>query len=198
MNLTLGIIIVTSVFSLAALYLHPPLLQWGLLRPYKMARENTWHELVTAGFLHAGIGHLFLNMFVLFIFGPVLENTIGVCHLGALYLSGILISAIPSVLWHRDDPQYGTLGASGAVEAVLFGFILLFPTQSLYIMFIPIPIPAWIFGICFLAYSLYASKTEGSRINHEAHIAGAVWGIVYLLLFVPNTVDHLMTIFGVF
>jgi len=198
MNLTLGIIVVTSAFSLAALYLYPPLLQWGLLRPYRMVREKTWYELFTAGFLHAGIGHLFLNMFVLFIFGPVLEQAIGIYHLGTLYLSGIFISAIPSVLWHRDDPQYATLGASGAVEAVLFGFILLFPAQSLYIMFVPIPVPAWIFGICFLAYSIFASKSEGSRINHEAHIAGAVWGVVYLLLFVPNTVDHLLTILGVF
>ncbi|MGF1670203.1 MAG: rhomboid family intramembrane serine protease [Balneolaceae bacterium] len=198
MTLTFIIIGITVAFSLAALYLYPPLLSWGILRPFRMVRQNTWHELVTAGFLHAGLGHLFLNMFVLFIFGPVLENTIGIYHFGALYLSGVLISSLPSVLWHRDDPQYATLGASGAVEAVLFGFILLFPTQSLYIMFVPIPVPAWVFGICFLAYSIFASKSEGSRINHEAHIAGAIWGVVYLLLFVPNTVDYLLTFFGVF
>jgi len=196
MSITIIIISITAVFSVVSLYIYPTLLSWGMLRPFRMVRQKSWHELVTSGFLHANMGHLFLNMFVLFIFGLILERTIGEAHFIALYVSGILISAIPSVFRHRDDPDFATLGASGAVESVLFGFIFLFPTESLYIIFIPIPIPAWLFGISFLAYSLFASKSEGSRINHEAHIAGAVWGIIYLLLFVPNTLDHLFTILG--
>jgi len=87
------------------------------------------------------------------------------------------------------------VGASGAVEGVLFAFIMLFPLDPIYIMFIPIGIPAILFGILFLAYSVYASKKEG-RINHEAHIAGAVWGILYLILFVPNTVERFLTVMG--
>jgi membrane associated rhomboid family serine protease len=196
MSVTAVIILITALFSVTALYIYPPLLSWGILQPYRMVRKKTWHELVTSGLLHANMGHLFLNMFVLFIFGVILERTIGEAHFIALYASGILFSAVPSVFRYKDEPDFATLGASGAVEAVLFGFILLFPTESLYIMFIPIPIPAWLFGIAFLAYSIFASKSQGSRINHEAHIAGALWGVLYLLIFVPNTVDHIFTILG--
>lgn len=198
MSVTVVIILLTALVSVAALYIYPPLFSWGILQPYRMVRKKTWHELVTSGLLHANMGHLFLNMFVLYIFGVILERSIGEAHFIALYVSAILVSAVPSVFRYKDDPDFATLGASGAVEAVLFGFILLFPTESLYIIFIPIPIPAWLFGIAFLAYSIFASNSQGSRINHEAHIAGALWGVIYLLLFVPNTIDHLLTIFGVF
>ncbi|MAO65122.1 MAG: rhomboid family intramembrane serine protease [Balneola sp.] len=195
MLVTLSLIIANVVVSLAALYAVPQLFDKFMLMPHRVVRENTWHELVSSGFVHAGMGHLFLNMFVLFFFGPVLEQSIGPLHLLLLYFSGLIISSLPSVYQHKDNPEFATVGASGAVEAVLFGFILLFPLQPIYIMFIPIGIPSIIFGGLFLAYSVYASK-KGGRINHEAHIAGAVWGFLYLILFVPNTIDHFLTVFG--
>lgn len=179
--------------SLAALYVHPKIFEYGMLKPYRVWREHTWYELISSGFVHAGMGHLFLNMFTLFFFGPVLENSIGAVHFVILYFSGLLVSSLPSLWFHKDDPNYATVGASGAVESVLFAFILLFPMQPIYIMLIPIGIPSFVFGIFFLGYSLYASKGQG-KINHEAHIAGAVWGLLYLLIFVPNTIDHILTI----
>jgi membrane associated rhomboid family serine protease len=150
---------------------------------------------ITSGFVHGSISHLLFNMFTLFFFGPILETYIGEIQFLGLYFTGLIASSLPSLIRHKDDPQYATLGASGAVEAVLFGFILLFPLEPLYLMFIPIPIPSLLFGVAFIGYSIYASKKEG-RINHEAHIAGAAWGIFYMLAFVPNTIDHVLSMLG--
>lgn len=196
MTLTYALIGITSIISLIALYVDRRILNIGMLIPHRVVNEKTWYELLTAGFLHANFGHLAVNMFVLFFFGLVLESNLGGGQFLSLYISGLLVSSIPSMLNHRDDPQYATLGASGGVESVLFGFIFLFPTESIYFILLPIPIPAWIFGLLFLAYSVYESKKGRGNINHEAHIAGAVWGILYLLFFTPNSIDHILTIFG--
>ncbi|MEQ8523825.1 rhomboid family intramembrane serine protease [Gracilimonas sp.] len=195
MSVTLILITANVVVSLVALYALPQVFEKGMMMPYRVMRENTWYELISSGFIHAGIGHLFLNMFVLFFFGMVLERSIGREHFIALYLSALVISSLPSLFQHKDNPEFATVGASGAVESVLFGFILLFPLDPIYIMFIPFGIPAIIFGALFLIYSVFASKREG-RINHEAHIAGAIWGFLYLIIFVPNTIDHFLSVFG--
>jgi len=196
MTATLTIIAITSAVSLAAIYVYPKIKSTGMLMPYRVVRRQTWYELFTAGFLHANFTHLLVNMFVLFFFGIVLEQTLGVAHYVALYLSGLLVSSLPSMMKHGDNPNYATLGASGGVESVLFGFIFLFPTESIYFIFLPIPIPAWIFGLAFLAYSVYESKRGAGNINHQAHIAGAIWGVLYMIIFVPNGLDHILTIMG--
>jgi membrane associated rhomboid family serine protease len=195
MSVTLILITANVVVSLVALYALPQVFEKGMLKPYRVIRENTWYELISSGFIHAGIGHLFLNMFVLYFFGIVLEQTIGREHFIALYLSGLIISSLPSLLQHKDNPEFATVGASGAVESVLFGFILLYPLKPLYILFIPFGIPAIIFGTLFLIYSVFASKREG-KINHEAHIAGAVWGFLYLIIFVPNAFGRFLSALG--
>ena len=196
MIFSISLIVITSVISLAALYADPRILEAGMLKPYRATRENRWYEIITSGFLHGSFAHLLVNMFVLFFFGIVLEQTLGPAQFLALYLSGLIVSAIPSLVRHGDNPNYATLGASGGVQSVLFGFIFLYPTESIIIILIPIPIPAWIFGLAFLAYSIYESKRGAGNINHEAHLAGAVWGILYLLLFVSGSLDHFMGIFG--
>jgi membrane associated rhomboid family serine protease len=195
-NLTFIIILLNVLISMTALYAFPQMISTGFLQPYRTVRKHTWYELITSGFLHANFGHLAFNMITLFFFGTVMESTLGPYHFAALYFSGLIISALPSLIKYKDSPEYATLGASGAVESVLFAFIFLFPMEKIYIFFIPIGIPAFVFGGIFIAYSLYESKKEGGKINHEAHIAGAVWGILYLILFVPNTIDHILTIMG--
>jgi membrane associated rhomboid family serine protease len=82
------------------------------------------------------------------------------------------------------------------VEAVLFSYIFVFPTEKLILVLLPIPIPAWLFGILFLLYSVFQGRRGDKKVNHAAHIAGAFWGILYLLIFVPNSVDHILTVFG--
>lgn len=193
---TFYLVAANVIISLVALFAYPPLVQTGYLKPYRTVRQHTWYELLTSGFLHANLAHLFVNMFTLYFFGTVMEQVLGPAYFLGLYLTGLIVAGIPSVIKFRNDPNYATLGASGAVGSVLFAFIFLFPMESIYLFLIPIPIPAFVFAIGYLIYSMYASKQERGKINHEAHVAGAIWGIVYLLVFVPNTVDHILTIFG--
>lgn len=195
-SLTLWIILLNTIVSLYALYVDGRVLDKGMLRPYRTFRNKTWYELITSGFLHANLTHLLVNMFVLYFFGTVIESVLGPIHFLMLYFSGLLISSIPSLVKHKDNPEYATIGASGAVEAVLFSFIFIYPTEKLILILLPIPIPAWLFGLAFLAYSIFEGKRGKGNVNHGAHIAGAVWGILYLILFVPNSVDRVLTVFG--
>lgn len=190
------LIVVNVGVSLFALYGNQKLIEKGYLKPYRVIRENTWYELLTSGFLHANFTHLFVNMFTLYFFGRVMEQVIGPAFFTGLYISGLIVSGIPSVIKFRENPNYATLGASGAVGSVLFAFIFLFPMENIYLFLIPIPIPAFVFGILYLIYSMYESKKDVGKINHEAHTAGAIWGILYLVIFVPNTIDHFLTVIG--
>lgn len=174
----------------------PRIMEVGLLMPYRTVRENSWYELITSGFLHGGVTHLLFNMITLFFFGPILEQTIGQTHFIILYFTGLIASSVPSLIKHRDNPNYATIGASGAVESVLFAFIVLFPFAPLNPFLLPIPIPAILIGVLFIWYSIWASKKAG-KVNHEAHIAGAAWGLIYMFAFVPNTIDHFLTVIGV-
>jgi membrane associated rhomboid family serine protease len=175
--------------------MYPKVIEVGMMMPYRTIRNKTWYELITSGFVHGSVSHFLFNMITLFFFGPVLEIQIGEIQFLGLYFTGLIASSIPSLIKHKDNPQYATLGASGAVEAVLFGFILLFPFEPIYLMLIPIGIPALLFGLAFIGYSIYASKKEGT-INHEAHIAGAAWGVFYMLAFVPFVFDHVLSMLG--
>lgn len=195
-SITLLLIILNIGISLIALYWNEKVFDLGMLRPYRMFRKQTWYEVITSGFLHAGISHLLVNMFVLYFFGTVMEQVLGPTHFIALYFSALVFSSLPSLIMHKDNPEYATIGASGAVEAVLFSYIFVFPTEKLILILLPIPIPAWIFGLLFLAYSIYEGRRGKGNVNHGAHIAGAAWGILYLIFFVPNSVDHILTIFG--
>ncbi len=194
MSATLIIIGITVAISIAAFNIRK-MMEVGMFMPYRAIRKNTWYELITSGFLHGGFTHLAFNMITLLFFGPVLERSIGELHFLILYFTGLLASSIPSLIRHKDNPSYATIGASGAVEAVLFAFIVIFPFEKIYLFLIPIGIPAIVFGAIFVAYSIWASKKEG-KINHEAHVGGAAWGVIYMFAFVPNTIDHFLTVFG--
>lgn len=195
-SVTFYLIAINTIASLVALYGDPRLIEKGILKPYRVTRENTWYELLSSGFLHANFTHLFVNMFTLYFFGRVMEQVIGPAFFSGLYISGLIVAGIPSVIKFRNNPNYATLGASGAVGAVLFAFIFLFPLENIYLLLIPLPIPAFVFGILYLIYSMYESKKDVGKINHEAHTAGAIWGILYLVIFVPNTIDHFLNVFG--
>lgn len=196
MMITAGIILLNVLISLAALYGSEKLYDKGMLRPYRTIRTNSWYELVSSGFLHGSFTHLLVNMMVLFFFGSVMEEVLGNMQFILLYFSALIVSGIPSLIKHKNNPQYATIGASGAVEAVLFSYIFVFPTEKLILLLLPIPIPAWFFGLAFIGYSIFESKRGEGNINHTAHITGAVWGVLYMILFVPNGVDHILTIFG--
>ena len=194
MSVTLLLITVNIMMSLAAFNM-PRIMETGMFVPYRTLRNKTWYELITSGLLHGSYIHLAFNMITLFFFGPVLERSIGEFHFLILYVTGLLASSVPSLIRHKDNPSYATIGASGAVEAVLFAFIVIFPFEKIYLFLIPIGIPAILFGAIFVAYSIWAARKEG-KINHEAHVGGAAWGLIYMFAFVPNTIDHFLTVFG--
>lgn len=195
-SITFYLILANSVISVMTLFGPPDMVDRGLLKPYRVVRKNTWYELLTSGFLHANFGHLFVNMFTLYFFGRVMEQVLGPEYFIGLYLTGLIASGLPCVYKFRNNPNYATLGASGAVGSVLFAFIFMFPMESIYLFLIPVPIPAAVFGILYLIYSMYESKKDVGKVNHEAHAAGAVWGILYLVFFVPDSIDHFLTVVG--
>lgn len=159
----------------------PGVVERNLLRPYRVLRQRDFIPLVTCGFIHANWSHLIFNALTLYFFGPNLEQTIGTPHFVALYFIGLVLSSAGTVWKHRNDPNYASLGASGAILAVLFAYIVYYPTQMLYLYF-AIPIPAVLFAFGYLAYTIWASKNPHGGINHDAHLDGALTGLLFVAL----------------
>jgi len=139
-------------------------------------------RMLTSGFLHVDLSHLFLNMFTLFFFADVVINWFG----PSKFLNIYLISLLLAMFFHKDEPHYSAVGASGAVVGILYAAILLQPDMDLFLMFIPIPIPAYVVGIGYLLYSIYGMKSRLGNIGHTAHFGGAIGGYLTTLLFMPD------------
>ena len=183
----LTILAVTLVASVTAL-LSPRLLERAVLRPYLIARRSDYWRLLTSGFVHADIAHLLFNLITFYSFAFTLELVIGTARFISLYFCGLLASGIGTCIKHRDEPNYASLGASGAILAVLFASIVYFPRNRLLILPLPIPIPAPLFAVGYLVWSYYSSRMRNAkdRINHDAHIAGALTGIAFVALTDPH------------
>jgi len=161
-----------------------------MLHPYSVARRRNIYTLITSGLIHGDWMHLIFNMITFYSFGFALERTIGSFNFGLLYFISLIASDIPSVIRHKDDMWYHSLGASGAISAVLFSCILFFPFTSLYIFPIPFPIWAIVFGPLYLIYCMYASRQSRDNINHDAHFFGALAGLILTVLLVPGVIPH--------
>ena len=186
MSSALLIFAATIVASLLALYAAPALLERCLFRPYWLVRQRQYDTLVTSGFVHADLPHLLFNMMTFWFFGFALERRIGGALFAVLYFSSLVLSDAGTYLKHRNDPRYASLGASGAITAVLFANIVYNPTQALMIFPVPIPIPAPLFAIGYVAYSWYSARQARGRVNHDAHLGGALYGLVFVLLTDPG------------
>lgn len=185
------------LLSLAGLYITPELIRRCLFRPYEFARGRNRFTAVSSGFMHADLPHLIFNMVSFWFFGLPLERYIGTPKFVLLYALGLLLSLVPTYRKHRNDPNYATLGASGAISAVVFAAIVYFPSMKLMILPIPVPIPAPIYAVGYLAYSWWASKQKVGNINHDAHLAGAVVGLAFVaLLDYPSFTRALQFILG--
>ncbi len=183
---TLIILVITIIVSVIG-FAQPKVIERSLLRPYLVARGSGYAGLLTNGFVHANIGHMVFNLITLYSFGFALERVIGPLSLVVLYFGALLISGFGTVVKHRNEPAYASLGASGAILGVLFASIVYFPRQSLYMLLLPVPIPAWLFAIGYLVFSWYASHNNRGQVNHDAHIFGALTGLAFVLVTDPTT-----------
>jgi membrane associated rhomboid family serine protease len=188
---TLVILGLTCVISFAA-FSNPRLLERLILWPPAITRQHQYDRLLTCGFVHADFAHLLFNMFTFFSFGAYMERlftpTIGPLGYALFYAAGIVISALPSYLRHRDDSNYRSLGASGAVSAVLFAFILIKPWATILIF--AFPVPAIVFALVYLGYTIYMDRRQTDRINHSAHLWGAVYGVVFTIVLDPSVLGR--------
>jgi membrane associated rhomboid family serine protease len=159
-----------------------------MLHPYTVAKGKNLYTYITSGLIHADWMHLLFNMFTYFFFAFQLERMIGHWQFGLLYFLGLVLSSIPSVVKHKDHFWYNSLGASGAISAVLFSYILFEPTTLLLVMFIPMP--AVLFAVLYLYYSWYMAKKANDNIGHDAHFFGAITGLMFTVIFVPGILPN--------
>jgi membrane associated rhomboid family serine protease len=183
---TIIIIILTALVSFGAfnnrnlyndLILYPPAINRG-----------QYYRFLTSGFIHADLQHLLFNMLTLYFFGRVMEDFLNM-ELGGwafltLYLGAIIISDIPSYLKNKNNAAYASLGASGGVAAVLFAYIILAPWTTIYVFILPVP--AIIFGVLYMGYSIYMSRKGTDNVNHDAPLWGAIFGIAFILINMPE------------
>ncbi|CAH0191515.1 hypothetical protein SRABI27_04494 [Pedobacter sp. Bi27] len=186
------IFVFTIITSLYAFYDHSIYGKF-MLHPYSVSKGQNVYTLITSGLVHADWMHLFFNMFTFYAFAFTLERLMGSWQFGLLYFLGLVLSDLPTVIKHKDHFNYNSLGASGAISAVLFSYILFNPMSKIYIMFIPIGIPAVVFGILYLIYCAYASRNSRDHINHDAHFFGALTGLIFTIIFVPGILQNFIT-----
>lgn len=190
LSITLIIIIVTVAISLAA-FNNANIFQKGLMNPYMVFRKNEYYRLISSGFLHGSYIHLGFNMFTLYFFGRVVEQVFGqvlgdqsVLIFVLFYLSAIVISDLPTAFKNKSNPGYNSLGASGAVSAMVFASILYFPLDKICLYGF-ICIPGFILGFLYVIYSYFQGKNMSDNINHEAHLYGAIYGVIFALIIYP-------------
>jgi membrane associated rhomboid family serine protease len=174
--LILGAILIVSAL---ALWVAPKIIERNLLRPYWLLRRKQYDTIITSGFIHGDFNHLLFNSLTFFFFGPSLEQRIGTPKFVALYFIGLVVSSLGTVYKQRNNPDYAALGASGAILAVLFAFIVYYPLEELRLFF-AIPIKAVVFAFGYMAYSWWASRNKRDNINHDAHLDGALTGLIFV------------------
>jgi membrane associated rhomboid family serine protease len=185
-TLLIGSVVLVSLCG----WLLGPLQGALLLRPYRVFSRWELHRLLTAGWVHTDVMHLAVNMLMLHFFAEKVVSALGVSRFLVLYISAVVVGFVPTTLRHRNDPGYGSLGASGAVAGVMFSAILLFPKLKLMPMFVPIPVPGLVFAAAYLAYSAWSSYGARDGVNHGAHFSGAVHGALLTYLFEPARVER--------
>ncbi|MEL6506999.1 MAG: rhomboid family intramembrane serine protease [Pseudomonadota bacterium] len=182
---TLALILANVVVSLYALFGDQEFIEHFKFEVHALRRRGQHYRIFSSSFLHNDLFHLFFNMMALFSFGPYLEQLMGRAGFLVVYFGAILVSGIVSFYVNRQDGAYSSVGASDAVSGVVFGFILFYPLESLYIFPLPVPIPAIVFGALFIIISSFLMDRQDRRIAHESHLAGAAAGVVLTIAMQP-------------
>jgi membrane associated rhomboid family serine protease len=164
-----------------------------ILHPASVSKGQRVYTVITSGMIHADYMHLFFNMLSYSFFAFQLEPILGHWQFGTLYVVSLILSDLPTVYKHRNDDWYHSLGASGAVSAVVFSAIMYHPFDALYVMFIPIPIYSIVYGALYLLYCNYASKRAADNINHDAHMFGALSGLLLTIILHPHIAHDFLT-----
>lgn len=160
--------------------------------PYRMVRENQYQMVLTHGLIHGSWMHLIFNMLAFYFFAFTLEAILGHWQFAVLYILSLAAATIPGVVQHRDDSWYNAVGASGAISAVLLSVVLFAPEIGIGLIFIPGSIPGWIFALLFIGFSFYASFRKIGNIAHDAHLFGAIAGIVLTVILRPEVATNFM------
>jgi membrane associated rhomboid family serine protease len=185
---TLIVIAITCAVSMFA-FNNPKLLEAMVFWPPALSKRGEYQRLLTYGLVHGDFTHLLFNMFTLYFFGTLVERffqaSLGSYGFAFFYTLGLVASILPTWWRHRNDDAYRSLGASGAVMAVLFASILFDPWMLIYV-FAAIPIPAIVYAALFVAYEVWAERRGGDRVNHSAHLWGAAYGIGFTLVVDPG------------
>lgn len=180
----IGILLTVIVF-VSYRALKNPLLFNRLKFNVNAVQNGEYYRLLTAGFIHVDYNHLFFNGFTLFIFGGNTLYGLGSVNFIILYLISLLLGNGLAYYYHKSNPYYTAVGASGAIMGIVYSSILMFPDMQLAIIFFPIPFPAYIFGVGYLIYTLFGIKSQNDGIGHTAHFGGAIGGIICTLVFDP-------------
>ena len=190
MSVTLIILISTCILSIAA-FNNRNLMDNLIFYPPAITERKQYYRFITCGFIHANVPHLVFNMYSFWIFGEYVEilfmsifGAVGRWYYLLMYITALAVCLLPTYFKNKDNYHYRSLGASGAVSSVIFAFIFLNPLQGIGLIFLPreLMIPGFIFGLLYLVISSYLDKKGGGNINHSAHIWGALYGIIFLII----------------
>lgn len=184
------IFVFTILVSLYGIYKDPYANRELMLHPYSIKRKRKYYTIITSGFIHADMNHLLFNMLSFYFFAFTLEKIVGHFAFALIYVLGLILSDVSSIIKNKNNASYYSLGASGAISAVLFSYILFDPLSKIYIFFIPIGIPAYLFALIYLGYCMYASKNQSDAINHEAHFWGAISGVLITSILFPHILGY--------
>jgi membrane associated rhomboid family serine protease len=194
-TITYTLIGITVLISMYA-FNNEGVLRGFMMNPYMITSRNQYYRFLSSGFIHRDHMHLLLNMFSFYFFGGAIEQVFkilfgdwGGVYFILLYLSAIVVSDLPTYLKHRNDPGYNSLGASGGVAAVIFAFIILLPLEKIC-LYIAFCMPGFILGTLYVVFSYYQGRKANDGINHDAHLYGALFGMIFCIILYPESLPN--------